>query len=638
MAKQKGFGISLGDLLVAAMGGDAKNVKQLAESKPAAKLGSNAQSANVQAPQPPPQASRQSSRSSSGGNKPTSARTITSPNNLIYNAGKRSPEEVRAEFNASHSSFNKRKGILEGVMFHLNRMSEIRNPDAATRQRLVDFQDLKREFESQLKEIKASVPGQIAPVPQRSIPEGGAKSHPQSQSLEKKRVALFGRKDQFDSASNSANPCDVIIGLDFGTACTKVVVRTPDHFGNACFLVPFGTFGHPTNEHLLPTHLTLSNNHYTLSTAGEAADYSDLKMRLIESLSSFGEDEAIDNAIAYLALVFRYVRTWFMQEKCGTYGEFQLIWQINVGIPSASAECDDLCRLYQKTVYTAWRFSLYDGEITYPGLLKVRELMHSEDSADFQELITVFPEVAAEVTGYTQSDLRQEGLHLLIDIGAGTLDVCGFNVHRSNGDNLLPLFSTSVERQGVCVLHETRRNTMEACLKSTFSQIMPEPATPLTGDNSSYIPERKQCEKALDSAETEFFRSCAAQVYGVVRQLRTSMDPRSDRWNSYLPVFLCGGGSTMPQYQAIAEGLSSWLRSNVGNCQAKLLELPYPAQLQGNIKSNEYHRFAVACGLSYRSFDIDKVIIKLKPVHPPAREGVERPWYERGPDYLHDDY
>lgn len=187
------------------------------------------------------------------------------------------------------------------------------------------------------------------------------------------------------------------------------------------------------------------------------------------------------------------------------------------------------------------------------------------------------------------------------------------------------------------MLHETRRNTMEACLKNTFSQIMPEPATPLTGDNSSYIPERKQCEKALDAAETGFFRSCAAQIYGVVRQLRTSMDPRSDRWNSYLPVFLCGGGSTMPRYQAIVEELSDWLRSNVGNCQARLLELPYPAQLQGNIKANEYHRFAVACGLSYRSFDIDQVITNVKPVQTPTKEGVERPWYERGPDYLHDD-
>jgi len=638
MAKQKGFGNSLGDLLVSALGGDAKKVKQFAESKPVAKPAGTSQNNQVQAPQPPTPATHPIAKSSVNVNRPASARTISSPNKLIYNAGKRSPDEVKAEFAASHYSFNKRKGILEGVTFHLNRMSEIRNPDVVTRQRLVDFLDLKREFERQLKEMKSSVLGQkTAPVSEKATTEKGAKPHQQSSASEKKHLSLFCSKDQFDSIPSNASPCDVIIGLDLGTACTKVVIRTPDHFGNACFVVPFGKFGHTTNEYLLPTHLSLTSNHYTLPASGSSGDYSDLKMRLIESLSSFDESDAIDNSIAYLALVFRYVRTWFLREKRDAYGDFKLIWQVNIGIPSATAECDDLCQLYQKTVYTAWRFSLHDGGITYPGLLSFRELLHLDDSLESQELISVFPEVAAEVAGYTQSDLRQEGLHLLVDIGAGTMDVCGFNVYRHNGNNLLPLFATSVERQGVCMLHEKRRSAMEICIRHTFTQIMPEPATPLTDDSTSYIPDRKQCEKELDTAETNFFRSCTAQVYGVVHQLRTFMDPRSNRWDSYLPVFLCGGGSIMPQYRGIIDELSDWLRSNVGACQARLLELPHPSQLQGKIKPNEYHRFAVAWGLSYRSFDIDQVITHVKPVQPPTRRGEERPWYERGPDYLHDD-
>lgn len=644
MAKQKGFGNSLGDLLISALGGDAKKVRQTTEVKPLAKplekLTDTPPSSQVQQTQNIFPKARQNVQTPKHSNKPASARTISSPNKLIYNAGKRSSDEVKADFAASHFSFNKRKGILEGVTFHLNRMNEARNPDVATRQRLVDFQDLKREFERQLKEMKAPISGQkVALATDRTTPATGTRLHNQTSVMEKKHLSLFGSNDQFESGLGSSGTCDTIIGLDFGTACTKVIVRTPDQPGSPCYVVPFGQFGHPTNEHLLPTHLSLASNRYMFPASGSFGDYSDLKMRLIESLSSFEESGAIDNAIAYLALVFRYVRTWFLCEQRDAYGDFKLIWQVNIGIPSATAECDDLCQLYQKTVYTAWRFSLSDGDISYPGLRKIREQLHSDDSLESQELITVFPEVAAEVAGYTQSDLRQEGLHLLVDVGAGTLDVCGFNVYYNKEQklNLLPLFSTSVERQGVCMLHETRRNAVEACLKDTFTQIMPEPATPLTTSNASYIPDRTGCEKALDAAEAGFFRSCTAQVHGVVRQLRTSMDPRSNRWNSYLPVFLCGGGSIMPQYRGIVNELSDWLRSNVGGCQVRLLEMPHPSQLQGKIKPDEYHRFAVAWGLSYRSFDIDQVITNVKPVQQSAKEGKDRPWYERGPDYTLDD-
>ena len=38
----------------------------------------------------------------------------------------------------------------------------------------------------------------------------------------------------------------------------------------------------------------------------------------------------------------------------------------------------------------------------------------------------VLPEVAAATAGYALSTLRQEGVHLMVDVGASTVDVCGF--------------------------------------------------------------------------------------------------------------------------------------------------------------------------------------------------------------------
>lgn len=632
MAKQNGFGNSLGDLLVAAMGVDSKKSKQTPETKratkpkPTAPALSNQAQASLSAAPPKTQADKNCGR-------PASARIIPNPTKPKYNAGKRSVDDVITDFITSYNSFKKRKGILEGVTYHLHCLGEISSPDAKTRQRLIDFQDLKLEFELKLKQMMSEVLGQQKVTSSvRSISINSTNSHGSSAISEKKNPSLFNHRDQFDSASTNASSCDVIIGLDLGTACTKVIVRTPDHFGNACFVVPFGQHGHATNEHLLPTHLSIANNQYYLPIKGSSGQYSNLKMHLIESLTSIEEGDAIDNAIAYLALLLRYVRTWFIREHYESYGEFKLLWQVNIGIPSASAECDDLCQLYQKAVYTAWRFSLQTGDITHTELLKLRELLHAEHDLELKELIAVFPEVAAEVAGYTQSDMRQEGLHLLVDIGAGTLDVCGFNVHSRDGENLLPLFSTSVERQGVCMLHEVRSNSVENYLKNLHSSLMPDSATPLNCDKTSYVPDKKNCEKAVDDAELQFLNSCSTQVHGVVHQLRTSMDPRSTRWNSYLPVFLCGGGSTMPQYRELIDDLSRWLHNNIRECKARLLEIPRPENLRGNINADDYHRFAVAWGLSYRSFDIDQVITHVKPVQPRSIKGAERQWYER-PSY-----
>ena len=49
--------------------------------------------------------------------------------------------------------------------------------------------------------------------------------------------------------------CDVVIGLDFGTSCTKVVLRTPYLYGNRAFAVPFKNLTPSRNPYLLPSKI-----------------------------------------------------------------------------------------------------------------------------------------------------------------------------------------------------------------------------------------------------------------------------------------------------------------------------------------------------------------------------------------------
>jgi len=631
MAKTTIFSNSMADLLISAMAkqkttGDPKSLPNKPEKKPAEL---SAQVVKSAIPQSAPQTLSQL-RSSP---KSTSARTITKPTNLIYNASIRTALQIEADFNDSHCSFNKRKGIIEGIRFHLDRYNTMKNPDAATRQKIVDYQHLIKEF---TKKLHITLPLQSPRAATPITPQQNAVQAKPPSSQKNPGLSL-GSKDQFDGLSSNAKPCDVVIGVDFGTACTKVVVRTPYHYNSASFLVPFGSHAHHSNQYLLPTHVGIENNTYYLPDSKKPAHYSNLKMKLIESLYGLNTEDDIDTSIAYLALLFRHIRTWFFSSQHEAYGEFQLYWQINVGVPSASAECDDLCKLYQKTVYTAWNLSLLNTPVSHPNVLKQRNLLYSDTLAEPDVQISVFPEVAAEVAGYTQSDFKREGLHLLVDIGAGTLDVCGFNVYSANGDNLLPLFSTSVEPLGVRLLHDARRKAVEKCMSDKIDSLMPDPATPLTCDLAAYAPEHSVCVSAVLHSDSAFIKTCNQQIKRVVHHLRTSMDPNSNCWKDQLPVFLCGGGKALAQYQDLIETLSDWMRSNAGGSRARLIDLPCPTQLKGNVRDEDYHRFAVAWGLSHPSDDIDKVITNVQPITNVSNHNIETPWYMRRGDYSLDD-
>jgi hypothetical protein len=64
---------------------------------------------------------------------------------------------------------------------------------------------------------------------------------------------------------------DLVIGLDVGTAATKVVVRSPFYAGGRAVAVSFGDLGHRTSPYLLPTRLWIqSDGGLSLTPRGKA--------------------------------------------------------------------------------------------------------------------------------------------------------------------------------------------------------------------------------------------------------------------------------------------------------------------------------------------------------------------------------
>lgn len=134
---------------------------------------------------------------------------------------------------------------------------------------------------------------------------------------------------------------DLVIGLDFGTAATKVVVRSPFYAGGRAVAVSFGDLGHRTSPYLLPTRVwSRPDGEFSLEPRGKGAWLTGLKLSLMDlgsapSQAGHLDDEAtrLVPVVGYLALVLAETRARVLATERDTYGRFDVRWTLNLGTP-----------------------------------------------------------------------------------------------------------------------------------------------------------------------------------------------------------------------------------------------------------------------------------------------------------------
>jgi hypothetical protein len=233
------------------------------------------------------------------------------------------------------------------------------------------------------------------------------------------------------------------MGVDFGTSCTKVVIRTPLRARGRAVAVPLGSGTRSPSPYLLPTVLYQAPDG-GLSFNPDQMPVVDLKRELLATPVPVG---AIARCAAYLALVVREARGWFIQQEKEAVAGLKLDWTFHLGYPSASLKGDELREIFHATALAAW------------DLAQGAEAIHRDRALDAAKRslrgelrsganIDAIPEVLAEVAGYARSPQRQLGLHFLMDVGAGTTDLCGFILFEGaeDGDNRYTPLTTGCTR------------------------------------------------------------------------------------------------------------------------------------------------------------------------------------------------
>jgi len=566
------------------------------------------------------------------------------PGGRPYNASGRDPEEIREYFFAAKTE-QQRRQILISAKAYLSSVSERTDKSNSSRQ-------LFTTLFSVVGEMDAAIKGDQRPInPTSSTAETGVSATPAKKAAPNKNASLFSTETQFSNEKKERS-ADVIIGLDFGTSCSKIIVHVPYEAGGPAFVVPFMPFANADYPQLVPTHLSQSSaGEYTIPDDGEPSGIDNLKLALMQSTRGrIGDSQnslsaECERAVAYLALIFKFVRQWFLREQKEAFRHLQIDWQVNIGIPSASYEEPDAKNLFIHLISCAWLVSTTNEVITGDDIRACSKLVRDDNSgAQLRDLVDydVIPEVAAEVAGYAVSKFRDEGLHLIVDVGAGTLDVCGFLLFENDGRDNFPLLTAEVNALGAAILDLHRKQAITGAIEGWFNEsgVAKSATHPIADDPVDYTPNKTLVLDAFSLAEQAFLEKCQNQIHRVVASLKAKRDPFSSRWRTEgLPVFICGGGKGLKIHENLILDLTEWLKKNYGVVGAKEIKIPKPENLRGELGKTDYHRLAVAWGLSQPSIDIGECIPPdqtedINPRIPFGHTQEEGPWWHNESGYV----
>lgn len=399
-------------------------------------------------------------------------------------------------------------------------------------------------------------------------------------------------------------PMTVRVGVDFGTAFTKVAIRAGVDLVPVDWSAVTGDDSE-TGRYVVPGFVVRApDGEFCWRRLAEADIQGNLKLPVIEMA---GADECPIATVAYLALVIRYARAFLYRnaEIGRKLTGRSLRWELNIGCPTEPHENPKVVDVFRRIARTAW-FLAAEERLTEQDVVAAWALADCE--TDLEAEPGVVPEFVAQIAGYLGSPQVKPGLHALIDIGAATLDVATFNVVLRNDQASpprIPIFFSAVRPLGTHYLRHNRHSRLG--LDLSWNDATPVEPTDEFGQRN---------DKPLDeviAVDEEFAGKVAHCVIGVIDGTRTSArgDPLSAAWREGLPIFVTGGGSNCVLYRQAVDVVQREVRLRVGRRQGsstpfRLIELSPTTGSARQLATGD--RLTVALGLTEDAENIARII------------------------------
>ncbi len=414
------------------------------------------------------------------------------------------------------------------------------------------------------------------------------------------------------------NETDLILGLDFGTSSTKVVIR--DAFAaTSVFPVKLSGQRRGIDGFLLPSRVFRTAEVYSLS--GGTHRISNLKLGLLECPARIPVTE-FNDCCAFLALVIRRARAWLFTEHRDIYAKHAINWRVNLGLAARSYEDKSVVDLFRRLAWAAANLAsdsdtrqITTGQVEFwrrrsLEVLSGRDLDVSERTAFAWGDVDAVPEVSAQLQGFMKSarwDWRSRPVMMLVDVGAGTVDTAMFHVRvEREGGGVLTFYSSRVEHNGSMNLHRDRVDFLKPLIPEGEMHVpirdylcsIERPTDrlrPIPESIGDYLPGYELRTTGIDPDERFRRAGFRKQVAACISDAKIGKGIGIYQLSG-VPLLLCGGGSRMRFYGSVGEVINSTPGWNVS---VEVLRLPVPRDLtDSGWNTDGFDRLSVAYGLS----------------------------------------
>jgi hypothetical protein len=268
-----------------------------------------------------------------------------------------------------------------------------------------------------------------------------------------------------------------IVGFDFGTSCSKIVIHQPGA-GDLAYALPVPKHLQVREQGKEQDHLWRSmvwfddgTGRFTLEPADGSRPLQGFKTGLIQS-KGHRMTKGVTNAqaaTAYLALMIAYVIGHHDLSAPAGFNRTRHFSRFHFGVPVACKDEGGCVREFSRVLSAAFKLVPFAPEVDMARVREALQTATAEMAATSTTPFVLFEELAGVIAGYRASPDSRRGPHVVVDVGAATLDVATFFI--PDGDYKIPVYMSAVELLGAEALTSARINEVpDATFRAACNQ------------------------------------------------------------------------------------------------------------------------------------------------------------------------